>query len=154
MIGLACWRLNNKKGENSMTKTASLRIINQAFPCIIEALDNVSMSHYGRLYYGINLSEEKDHRRFCPDGIQPGLTLHQGARLFFVKQLADYLEGDRMPTVAEFIHIRQSVFLAASLVANYREVIAKAFEEAKVNPAECRSLDYAVLNKSIDRIAA
>lgn len=130
-----------------MTKREQIKMIDRAWLYVGEALNNIGIHGYGRQYLALNMREEKDHRRFCPEGIKCGLTTPQAARLFCVKQLADYLNGEVVPTAKDFIHIRQSNLMAASLVANYRAEIKQAFSEASVNPEDCSALDYAELNK-------
>lgn len=130
-----------------MTKRQQIQMIDRAWLYVGEALNNLTIHGYGRQYLALNVREEKDHRRFCPDGVKCGLTLPQAARLFCVKQLADYLTGEPEPTVKDFISFRHSAFMAASLVANYRTELQKAFQEAGVKEEDCAALDYAALNK-------
>jgi len=62
-----------------------------------------------------------------------------------VRQVAEYLNGDKAPDVAEIFSYRLSIYMAYALVARHRELIASALEPFDIQ--SLLALDYAELNK-------
>ena len=120
--------------------------------CLARALDNISWSAYYSNYEKENIKEEKAHIDFKPDGIVSGMTITEGGRFFAVKQIIDYLEGAKAPSIEYYISMRKTVFSAYSLVANYKERILKELEG--VNYKEILKINYCFLashdNKGIE----
>lgn len=89
------------------------------------------------------MDEERRHRgagdsfkRNHPHAV----SIPQAARLFAVKRVAEYLQGERMPRGKQFAHMQTSCFHAAALVDEYRKDIRKAWRGLPV--AELAALDY------------
>lgn len=129
-----------------ISKPQALRLVSRAWDSIAPALDNLKMTRMGSTYLAENVAEEKDHRGFR-DGPY-GLTVSQSAKLFAVRQLAEYLTGAKPPKLRDFLSHRRSCYTAAALVANYRREIRAAFKSAKVDPRAVLPLDYAELVKT------
>lgn len=128
-----------------MSKRESLALIDKAYYALERALESKADRDW-RTYYQQNLDEEKGHRRFKFTSVSDGITAPQAARLFCVRQVAEYVNGDKAPDVSEIFSLRLSLYMACALVARYREQITAA-----LTPFDLQSvlaLDYAELNKS------
>jgi len=130
--------------KNTITKSKALKLINDAYWKIEKVLSSVAWGQYGNQYLDMNIKEEKGHRgsRDCAFG----LTVKEAAKLFYVRQIVEYLtEPKRVPTIKEYLFIRQSCFMAASLAENYQKELAAALQGVDVEAI--RNLDYAELVK-------
>jgi hypothetical protein len=128
-----------------MEKREALKIIQTNYEKIKEVLSCVHYGSYHKEYYNLILQEEKDHRKFCPEGVTCGLTQGEAVKLFYVQTIFDYLFSNRILTTKEFLHVRKSHFLALSLVENYTKELYQALKG--VNWQEVSSIDYAELMK-------
>lgn len=128
------------------SKRQQIALIDRAYAAL-DVLNNQVMSPLRDNYFKQNLDEEKGHRHFCPDGVRCGLATRQAARLFAVRQIAQFLNGDKSPEPREWLHIRPSYLTACALVAEYQKQIEQAFDAVGVNYNDLLSLDYAELNK-------
>ena len=129
-----------------MTKNQQVKLINRAFDAL-EVLNNQVMSPLRNRYLEQNIEEEKGHRRFKPDGIKCGLTTREAARLFCVRQIAEYLNGAATPEPKDWLHLRLSNLTACALVAEYGAQIKAAWSESGISIDDLLALDYAELNK-------
>lgn len=129
-----------------MTKNQQIKLINRAFDAL-EVLNNQTMSPLRNRYLSQNIEEEKGHRRFKPDGVRCGLTIREAARLFCVRQIAEYLNGAETPAPNQWLHLRLSNLTACALVAEYGEQIKAAWAEFGIAIDDLLALDYAELNK-------
>lgn len=129
-----------------MDKKQSFKLINEAYWKIKDVLEVVHFGGYHRLYYALNLKEESDHRRFCPEGITCGLTKVEAVKLFYVQEIVEALfKPSFIPAIKDYLSIRQSIFMAHSLVANYREELSKALQG--IDFESILKIDYAELMK-------
>ena len=128
------------------SKRQQIALIDRAYAAL-DVLNNQVMSPLRDNYFKQNLDEEKGHRHFCPDGVRCGLATRQAARLFAVRQIAQFLNGEKAPEPREWLHLRPSYLTACALVAEYREQIMRAWGEVNVCVADVLALDYAELNK-------
>lgn len=89
------------------------------------------------------LESERQHRRV---GRAPrGFSAQLAARYFVVKWLREYVTGaDKLPTVADYLHIREECFMAAAMSVEHAEVLRPW--AASVSP-EFDTLDYAEMMK-------
>jgi len=129
-----------------MDKKQSLKLINEVYGRIKEVLESVHWGGYHKQYYNLNLKEEAEHRRFCPDGVTCGLTKIEAVKLFYVQEIVEALfKPSFVPTLKDYLSIRQSIFFAHSLALNYREELTKALEG--VNWEDILKIEYAELMK-------
>ena len=132
-----------------MNTTTANKLTARAWSSLGYALDNIKMTALGKLYLAENVAEEKNHRGWGLREGGWGLTVNESARLFAVRQLAEYLQPRaKFPRVRDYLSYRRSCYTAAALVLNYRKEIKAAFKQAGVLPAECLALDYAELVKT------
>lgn len=127
-----------------MEKAQALRKINEAFSKLDDACG--SSSNWER-YVSLHRTEEKGHRRFCPDHIKCGLTLEQSVRLFAVKEVFECITGEQFrPIPEDWFHVRPSIFAVWSIWKECGEHIRTtvSVEEAK---AWLAAINYAELNK-------
>lgn len=128
--------------------------INKAF----EALDHVFYSawtNYADKLFRECLIEEKEHRGFAPefkghhtaDTISPS----QAARLFAVKRVAEYLNGEKFPVGQQFLHMQTSCFLAAGIVDEFGDRVREAWKDFDL--AELAALNYTDFVK-VNKVAA
>lgn len=125
-----------------MSKRTDLVLIDKAFNTLEHAL--ASKNDFAT-FYEQNLKEERGHRNFGRGFGANAISAPQAARLFCVRQIAEYLNGDPAPDVANIFHHRLSSYQAYALVANYRERIAQSLEPFDLQAL--LALDYAELNK-------
>jgi hypothetical protein len=129
-----------------MDKKQSLKLINEAYYKIKDVLESVHFGSYHRDYYALNLKEESEHRRFCPAGVTCGLTRVEAVKLFYVQEIVEALfKPSFVPSLKDYLSVRQSIFFAHSLALNYREELVKALEG--VNWEDIVKVDYAELMK-------
>jgi len=129
-----------------MDKKQSLKLIKEAYWKIKEVLESVHFGGYHTQYYNLNLKEESEHRQFCPDGVICGLTKIEAVKLFYVQEIVEALfKPSYIPTVKDYLSVRQSIFFAHSLVANYREELTKALQG--IDWQGIIDIDYAELMK-------
>lgn len=120
------------------------KIINDTWQKMEYVLNNQSISHYADRYYEQNLQEEKDHSKFMSRYGSRGMTIPQAARLFCVRQIAEYLKEPKKTLDAkDFISYRQSIFWAYSLANTYRAELTEALKGVDLDAI--LALDYADL---------
>ncbi len=118
------------------------RIVDSAYSALYP-LNNIKWTAYRDRCAAMAESEERDHRRGKPDSVTlpKGASVKAAARLFVVKRIAESMAGvGHQPTIADVISYQSSAIYAASLVANYRDVIAEAWKDQDY--ASLASLDY------------
>ena len=128
-----------------MEKKQALKLINDVYFKIKNVLECVHYGGYHKKYYNLIQQEEKEHRKFCPNGITCGLTTSEAVKLFYVQTIFEYLFNNRKLLVSDYLSIRKSHFFACSLVENYKEELNKALQG--VNIEEINKIDYAELMK-------
>lgn len=131
-----------------MTKRKTFATIAKAWGEIEHVLDYSDHHSYGRLYLVENILEERSHRGFGPNYSShhdPFVTVARAAKLFAVKQIADYLTGEKMPELKDYLHFRKSCYTAAALVLEYGDKLRDALKDFDL--AELKALDYSELVK-------
>ena len=126
-----------------LSKRESFNIINPIYFKLARVLEAVHYGRYHKEYYSIIQQEEKEHRRFCPEGVTCGLTLSEASKLFYVQTLFEYLIEGRTLSSKDYLHVRKSHFFACSLAENYKEELTSCF--SRLDFDKIRSIDYAVL---------
>lgn len=132
-----------------MTKTESIRLIDKAYAELAYQVGEREARGWNAYIDQIK-REEKDHRGtwsvgFAGNTKQNGLTLAQSVRLFALRTIVQYLEGDSLDA-KDYLHIRTSHYFAYALATEYGVSVRKALD--KFNLAEILALDYAELNKA------
>jgi len=128
-----------------MEKREALKIIQENYFKIKDVLECVAWGNYHKEYYNLIQSEEKDHRKLCPQGVICGLTQAEAIKLFYVQTIFNYLFTNRKLSVRDYLSIRKSHFFACSLVENYKEELLKCLQGVDYNLVN--SIDYAELMK-------
>lgn len=133
------------------TRTEKLKAIDNAYNRMSRCCE--SSRHWDQ-YAQLHRNEEKDHRRFCPDHVQCGLTVGQSAKLFAVKELFEIIAGVQFrPAPEDYFHIRKSVYAAWAMHRECGERI-----QAEFTVDECKAwlaaIDYAELNKDQRQLEA
>ena len=129
-----------------MTKRQDLQLIDKAFYALERALESKADRDW-RTYFQQNVEEEKGHRRFGSGFGANGITRNQAAKLFCVRQIAQYLNGDPAPKTDDIFSLRLSIYYAYALAARYPEQITAALEPFDLQAL--LALDYAELNKAV-----
>lgn len=127
------------------TKRQQIKMIKDAWNAIDYALSMVSWGQYGKQYLAQNIQEEKDHLRFKPEGVTHGLTALEGAKLFCVKNIAEYLLGHEAPKPEWFLHYRKGCYMAYAIAHKYGDKLREALKDFDLK--ELSDLDYAELAK-------
>lgn len=91
----------------------------------LDVLNNISLTPYRDRCFRMACEEERDHRRFKPDGLRIPASVADAGRFFVVLRVAECLLGKR-PDIKDLISTQPSAFYAASLVANYQKEIREA----------------------------
>jgi len=128
---------------STLSKKQQIDLINKLSYNLACELDNLKWNKIYTDYLKENIQEEKNHDNFRHESIKRGLTITEAGKLFAVQQIAEYLNGDKMPDVSGYLHIRKSVFTAYAIFANYRKEIEKAFQG--LNWQEVLKMDYCFL---------
>lgn len=128
-----------------MLTSKQKKALNEVYNKIDYTFQSIKWGQYGNQYYNMIKDEEKQHRKGKPSHVTCGLSISEAIKLFYVRDIIEALQEKYSYTIKDYLHIRQSVLMAYSLVANYREEIEKALEG--VNFDEILSLDYAELMK-------
>jgi hypothetical protein len=131
-----------------MTKTEALKAIDKAFYRLERCCES---SHDWDRYLALIEQEEKGHRKFCPDGIDCGLTKAQSVRLFAVKEVFDrFIPNESSntftPEAKDYFSIKGSVFGACAIVELKRAAIRNEFTDCEMIDW-LHGIDYAKLNK-------
>ena len=127
-------------GTNTMTNKKTIKTIQDAYSSL-RVLNNIDWKSYREDIYNLEKQYEKNHRNYC-NGREFNITVDMSAKLFVVQHIASALKGTRHE-VKSYIHLKQSIFLAESLVINYEDKIKKALKDFDLN--QLCNLDYAIL---------
>ncbi len=131
-----------------MTTKETIKLANKAFDAL-EPLNNISWNSYREKLFKACVAEEKDHRGFMgsfrESHTSDTASVNDAARLFAVKRVAEYLNGERMPFGKDFLHIQPSCFVAAGLVDEYGDKIRAYWSEFDIKTLA--ELDYCVIVK-------
>lgn len=127
----------------NMEKKKALKIIQVNYEKIKAVLESVHWGGYHKEYYSLIQAEERSHRRFCPQGVNCGLTVSETVKLFYVQRIIEALQGEHIPSIGSFLTCQKSWFFAHSFVVNYKDELTKALQG--VDFTLVNSLDYADL---------
>ncbi len=125
-----------------------IKSVRKAFDAL-HVLEQISWTHYQSEYFDLCKAEEKSHRGFLPD-FNTSHTLDtagvtDAAKLFAVKRIAEYMNGEKPPSGKDYLHIQKSCFYAAGLVDEFRDKIAETW--ASFDISELAELDYCKIVK-------
>lgn len=126
----------------------TLKLTRKAFDAL-QPLNDIDWTHHRDALHDMTKAEEKGHRGWGPDFAQHHTTdtasVSDAAKLFAVKRIAEYMNGEKAPSGKDFLHIQKSCFYAAGLVDEYREKIAGYWQAFDV--ATLAQLDYCAVVK-------
>tara|TARA_R100000995_G_C3374874_1_gene73395 strand:+ start:98 stop:487 length:390 start_codon:yes stop_codon:yes gene_type:complete len=109
-----------------MSKTKQTELINDAYRRIVWAVDNVDWRHYAEELLNLERGYEKKHREFAnAEYVFSPITC---SKYWCIHHIFEALNAKEEPSIKGFLHLKQTIFYAHSLVANYRERIEKEFE--------------------------
>jgi hypothetical protein len=133
--------------NTTLTKKESLKLIDNAYFKIKDVLESVHSGEYHYQYFQLHKKEEMNHRRFkAVYNDTCGLTTLEAVKLFYVTQIVEALfKPSWKPTIKDYLSVRQSIFMAYSLVENYKEELNKALQG--INWEDILKIDYAELMK-------
>ena len=132
--------------KTKLSKNEQIKLIKTTWQKINEVLSCQSFGQYGKQYLDLNIQEEKRHDKTRPHDIQRGLTIIEAGKLFAVKQIIEFLgKAEYIPSVKDYIFVRQSIFFAYSLVSQYRIEFETALKD--INFDDILKLDYVELIK-------
>lgn len=114
-------------------------LINEGWYRLKRAIENQSWGQYPGKYLEVNRDEERQHRR-GHEGF--GCSVDNAAKYFAIKWAVPFLtrEKEYVPTVKDYLRVRQGVFHGCSLWLNFEEEIRKSFEG--FDKLEFAKLDY------------
>lgn len=123
-----------------MTNKKTIQTIKNAYSSL-RVLNNIDWKSYREDIYNLEKQYEKNHRNYC-NGRDFNISVDIAAKLFVVQHIASALKGTRHE-IKSYIYLKQSIFLAESLVINYEDKIKEALKEFDLD--ELCNLDYSVL---------
>jgi len=123
-----------------MTQKETIKIIKDAYSSL-RVLNNIDWKSYRDDIYNLEKQYEKNHRNFC-SGRDFNITVDLAAKLFVVQHIASALKGTRHD-IKSYIYLKQSIFLAESLVLNYEDKIKEALKDFDLN--QLCELSYSIL---------
>jgi len=117
-----------------------IKLINDAYS-ELRILNNIDWKSYREDLYKLERQYEKNHRNWC-NGREFDFSIDIASKLFVVQHIASALKGTRH-SIKSFIYLKQSIFLAESLVLNYKDIIKDALKDFDLD--ELCKLDYSIL---------
>jgi hypothetical protein len=117
-----------------------IKLINDAYS-ELRILNNIDWKSYREDLYKLERQYEKNHRNWC-NGREFDFSIDIASKLFVVQHIASALKGTRH-SIESFIYLKQSIFLAESLVLNYEDKIKEALKDFDLN--QLCELDYSIL---------
>lgn len=109
----------------------NLKQIDQAFKALSRAFYCANRNHAEDLH-AMCKAEERDHRGWGPDFYRyhsSAPSVSMVGKLFAVKRVAEYLNGEKEPSGSHYLHIQKSCFLASAMVCEFGDDIRKAWTE-------------------------
>jgi hypothetical protein len=125
-----------------MTLKDTIKMINEAYNSL-RILNNINWKAYRDEIYKLEKQYEKNHRNWC-NGRQFDFSIDIASKLFVVQHIASALKGVRHD-IKSFLYLKQSIFLAESLVINYEDKIKEALKDFDLDIL-C-NLDYTILTQ-------
>jgi hypothetical protein len=108
-------------------------------------VDNTTSRANFRTLVALCAAEEKDHRGFMGSfqECHPfAPSVQQVAGFFAVHRIGQYLNGDKFPNVADYLHLQKSAFHAAAMVAEHAGFLRAQLDKAGITPTQLAALDY------------
>ena len=126
-----------------MKKNHYKKQVDAAFSAL-EFLNNMSWTNRREEMFALCYSEEKGHRSIGGGSFTRchphAVGISEIARMFTVRRIAEYMNGQKFPSVGDYLALQKSSFYAAALVACYRSEIADAWEGLNILELSC--IDY------------
>jgi hypothetical protein len=110
------------------TITKRKQLIKTGFNKVKWAVDDLTHRKYADELLALEKGYEKSHRAFC-DGRNLVLSANDCAKYYAVHHILDALKNGTRHDVKSYIYIKQSIFLAESLVENYRFELEHQFKD-------------------------
>ena len=123
-----------------MTNKKTIKTIQDAYSSL-RVLNNIDWKSYREDIYNLEKQYEKNHRNYC-NGRDFNISVDIAAKLFVVQHIASALKGTRHE-IKSYIYLKQSIFLAESLVINYEDKIKEALKDFNLD--DLCNLDYSIL---------
>lgn len=123
-----------------MTQKETIKLIKDAYSSL-RVLNNIDWKSYRDDIYNLEKQYEKNHRNYCSDK-NFNISIDMSAKLFVVQHIASALKGTRHD-IKSYIYLKQSIFLAESLVLNYEDKIKEALKDFDLD--QLCNLDYSFL---------
>jgi len=117
-----------------------IKLINDAYSKL-QILNNIDWTPYRENLYKLERQYERNHRNWC-NGREFDFSIDIASKLFVVQHIASALKGTRH-SIKSFIHLKQSIFFAESLVLNYEDKIKEALKDFDLD--ELCELSYSIL---------
>lgn len=132
----------------------SVKQISEAFERLEWAFDSHNVNHATKLFE-MCLADEKGHRGVLPDFARchtiDTISARQAAKLFAVKRVAEYLRGDKLPEIKDYLHTQKSCYYAAAMALECRGEILKEWKDQDLNALA--DLDYCDYVKTVKQAA-
>tara|TARA_S200002703_G_scaffold90678_2_gene78172 strand:- start:1140 stop:1529 length:390 start_codon:yes stop_codon:yes gene_type:complete len=125
-----------------MTYKDTIKMINEAYNSL-RVLNNIDWKAYRDEIYKLERQYEKNHRNWCNER-EFDFSIDTASKLFVVQHIASALKGTRHD-IKSYIYLKQSIFLAESLVINYEDKIKEALKDFDLN--KLCNLDYTILTE-------
>ena len=108
-------------------------------------VDNTTSRANFRTLVDICAAEEKAHRGFMGSfrechPFDP--SVQQVAGFFAVHRIGQYLNGDKLPDVADYLHLQKSAYHAAAMVSGYADFLYAQLAKVGISAAQLAALDY------------
>jgi hypothetical protein len=120
-------------------RTQALKTIRAAYQALT-ILNDIS-----RTKYLTELAEQIRQEEKTVERSDDTLSRTQRVELYTVWRIAQYMTGERMPVLRDYLCTRTHIYIAASIVLNYREKITEAWKSFDVETLAL--IDFAKLNK-------
>ena len=117
-----------------------IKLINDAYSKL-QILNNIDWTPYRENLYKLERQYERNHRNWC-NGREFDFSIDIASKLFVVQHIASALKGTRHD-IKSYIYLKQSIFLAESLVLNYEDKIKEALKDFDLD--QLCNLDYSFL---------
>jgi len=103
-------------------------LIKEGFNKLSWAIDDLTHNKYANQLLTLEKGYEKNHRMFC-NGRSLILSANDCAKYYAVHHILDALNNNTRHHIKSYIYLKQTIFLAESLVANYRKELKAEFKD-------------------------
>jgi hypothetical protein len=126
-----------------LTHNQQIKLIREAFDALPDMQDG--FKDVPDYLYEMNLSSERQHRRYAPNGIKHGLSVRDAAKLFTVSHLLDGWEAPNKYSIDDLPHIRLECLYAQAYAKRFHKELEK-WAEKYTEPF--KEVDYAELQRA------